>query len=160
VNPAVSLGAWIRGDLSSHDVLPYIIAQFFGAIAGSIILFLLVGRGHSLGEVLLPPESPLTFFQAFIVEGALSFFFVASVLLVRDLPTKKAACVVGGVLFLVHLLALPLSGGGLNPARAIAPVVVSAEPAASALLWIFVSGPFLGGMIAGFLLRRKRVLGR
>ncbi len=151
VNPAVSLGALMKGDLSSHDIVPYWIAQCIGAIAGSVSLSLIVGSGHSLGEVLLPPNTPLTLHQAFLVEIALSFFFVSIVLLTKGMSERKQAGILGLTLFLLHLLALPLTGAGLNPARALAPVIVGADPVAASVLWISVAGSFLGGAAAGII---------
>src|SRR3989344_3112020 len=122
VNPAVSLGAWIKGDLSSHDIVPYWIAQFLGATLGSLLLLLIVGNGASLGEAMIPVGSPLTLSQILFVETFLSFALVTAVLLLKGASERKAACILGGALFLFHLIALPLTGAGINPIRVLAPV--------------------------------------
>src|SRR3989338_925995 len=151
VNPAVSLGAWIRGDLSSHDIVPYWIAQCIGGILGSVVLLLMVGKGAPLGEALIPVESPLTLSHIFFVETFLSFALVMAVLMLKGASERKAACILGPVLFLFHLIALPLTGAGINPIRVLAPVAVGANPAAASLLWIYVAGSLLGGGFAGLL---------
>ena len=153
VNPAVSLGAWFRGDLSSHDIVPYWIAQIAGAILGSTAVFLIVGAGHSLGETTfgsLPPQS------AFLFETVLTLVYVAVTLAASRRRPMQKAFLLGGALLILHIAALPLTGAGLNPARSIAPVVVGANPEASAQLWVYVAGPFLGGAVAGLLGRVLR----
>jgi len=154
VNPAVSLGAWLRGDLSSHDVLPFVLSQCIGAIGGSVLLFLLVGAGEPLGETMLPAETLLTPVNAFLLEAFLTFVFVSAVLMMKGVSERKAAAILGVLFFALHVIAIPLTGASFNPARALAPVVVGADPVAASLLWIFVAGPFLGGMVAGVVARR------
>ncbi len=153
VNPAVSLGAWIRGDLSSHDIVPYWIAQCLGGIAGSMLLYLIVGRDASLGEALIPAESPLTLSQIFFVEAFLSFALVTAVLMLKGVSERKAGCILGLALFLFHLIALPLTGAGINPIRVLAPVVVGANAAAASIIWIYVTGSLLGGAVAGVMMK-------
>lgn len=145
VNPAVSFGAWIAGRLSTHDIVPYWIAQFVGAILASISVFLIVGEGASLGETIFT-VSPRA---AFLLEVALTFLFVMVILKAEKF--KQPAFVIGVALFLIHLVALPLTGASVNPARSIAPVVVSGDPIAAAQVWVYVAGPLLGAMIAGIL---------
>lgn len=151
VNPAVSLGAWIKGDLSSHDIVPYWIAQFLGGILGSLLLLLIVGGGAPLGEAMIPAGSLLTLSQIFFVETFLSFALVTAVLMVKGVSERKAAFILGGALFIFHLIALPLTGAGINPARALAPVVVGADAAAASIVWIYVAASLLGGAAAGII---------
>ena len=154
VNPAVSLGAWLRGDLSSHDVFPYILSQCIGAIGGSILLFFLVGALEPLGETILPAETPLNSVTAFLLEALLTFLLVGTALMMKGKSERKAAAILGILFFALHMIAIPLTGASFNPARALGPVVVGADPVAASLLWIFVAGPFLGGAIAGMGMRR------
>lgn len=150
VNPAVSLGAWFHGSLSSHDLVPYWIAQFMGAIAGSASVLVVVGGGLSLGETTF---TRVTSEGAFIVEAVLTLIFVSIVLLVGKKTLKQTALLIGGAFFIAHLVAVPLTGAGLNPARSMAPLVFSEHTLALQQLWVYVAGPFLGGAVAGILAR-------
>ena len=153
VNPAVSLGAWLRGDLSSHDIVPYWIAQIAGAILGSTVVFFIVGTGHSLGETTFALLQP---WSAFLLETVLTLVYVAVILAASRRRPMQKAFLLGGALLVLHIAALPLTGAGINPARSIAPVVVGANPEASRVLWVYVAGPFLGGAVAGILGRVLR----
>ena len=66
---------------------------------------------------------------------------------------------IGGALFLIHLVAIPLTGASVNPARSIAPVVVSADPIAAAQIWVYIAGPLFGGMLAGLFMKYVGVRG-
>jgi len=147
VNPAVSFGAWCGGALSTHDLVPYWIAQFGGAIAGSMLVWAIVGSGNPLGETLytIAPHS------AFLGETVLTFLFVLVILKAEKF--KQPALIIGSALFLIHLAAVSLTGASVNPARSVAPVVVGADPIAAAQIWVYVAGPFLGAMAAGLLQR-------
>jgi len=153
VNPAVSFGAWLSGRLSTHDIVPYWIAQFTGAILASILVRFIVGGEGSLGETIFT-VAPRT---AFLLETALTFLFVMVILKAEKF--KQPAFVIGGALFLIHLVAIPLTGASVNPARSIAPVVVGADPIAAAQIWVYTTGPFLGGMFAGLLMKYVGVRG-
>lgn len=166
VNPAVSFGAWLSGNLSTSDVVPYWIAQFFGGTAGSLTLRLMLGGGQPLGETTFTVLSPLS---ALLPEGVLTFLLTSVVLWVQaksdTLEPEHAAFLIGGALLVLYLVAFPLTGASheplaapgymasLNPARSIAPVVISANAQAAQQLWIYVLGPFLGGGLAGVVVR-------
>lgn len=151
VNPAVSLGFWFSGDFSSHLIVPYWIAQCIGAIAASVLVFLIVGPDRPLGETLFAAR--LSAPSAFLLEAALSAVFVGVVLSMRERSPRQAAFVIAGALLMAHLAAVPLTGAGLNPARSLAPVVVSASPDAAAQVWVYVAGPLAGAAVAGVLRR-------
>lgn len=169
VNPAVSLGAWLGGTLSTSDVVPYWISQFLGGVCGSLALRMMLGAGQPLGGTTFTMLTPLT---ALLLEGVLTFLFVSTVLCVQakdeKLEPEHAALLIGGAFLVLHLVAIPLTGAAhesltvfgymasLNPARSIAPVVVGANALAASQLWVYVLGPFIGGALAGILLRVRR----
>lgn len=162
VNPAVSFGAWLRGRLSTSDIVPYWIAQFLGGAAGSLALRLLLSEGSPLGETTFTALSPL---QALLLEALLTFLLTSTVLWVaareEALEREHAAFLIGGAFLVLHLVALSLTGAGheplaapgymasLNPARSVGPVVVGANAQAAQQLWVYILGPFLGGGLAG-----------
>jgi aquaporin Z len=150
VNPAVSLGAWIRGDFSTSDIVPYWIAQFIGAIAGSFLLYSIVDHGIGIGETVFTME-PV---NAFLIEAVLTFVFVMVIFKMGNKKPLHAALAIGGTLFVIHLIAFSLTGASVNPARSIAPVVVGGSVQAAGQIWVYVLGPFVGAVVAGITARR------
>jgi len=142
VNPAVSFGAWFSGDLSTHDIVPYWVAQGIGATGASLLVLFIVGSGASIGETTFGSMAPR---NALLLETALTFVFVSVVLAMSGGNRKNPAFVIAGTLIFIHLAAVPLTGASVNPIRSIAPVVVAANPQAATQLWVYVVGPLLGG---------------
>jgi aquaporin Z len=154
VNPAVSMGAWVRGDLSSFALLPYWIAQFTGAVCGSLYLsFIVTGPDPSLGEVVFRFMTPT---QAFLLEAGMTFIFVTVVLALHQHELPTMALFTGGALLILHLMAFHLTSTGLNPARAMGPLIVSGDIKAAEQIWVYVFGPFSGGALAGLVSRETR----
>jgi aquaporin Z len=145
VNPAVSLGLWCAGSFSLHDLVPYWVAQFLGAVFGSLFVSFIVAPG-ALGETTF---LSVTAHSAFMIEAVLTFLFVCVIVKMGKAKPITAAITVGGALVLVHLVGLPLTGAGVNPARSIAPVVVGANVVAARQIWVYIAGPLLGGALAG-----------
>jgi aquaporin Z len=153
VNPAVSLGAWIRGSLSTHDIVPYWIAQGVGAVLGSLLVWFIVGQNQPIGETTFGMADG----AALLIEAVLTFIFVSIVLFLEKRRGMSTAFVIAAAFFAMHFVGIPLTGASLNPIRSIAPVVVSIDPVAAQQLWVYTVGPFLGGVSAGFVFRIKRM---
>ncbi len=151
-NPAVSVGMWLHGNLSTHDVPAYLIAQFSGAVAAGILLIAVVGGGY-IGETMYH-ISPL---PAFVLETVCTFVLAGTYIVATSKVQSplRRAMLLGGVFTLLHVITIPLSGGGFNPARSIAPLVVAIKPDASVQVGVFVASSFLGGTLAGVLLRGR-----
>ena len=156
-NPAVTLGLWSAGRCANHHVLPYILAQVLGAVAGAGVLYVIAsgqagwvpngfaanGYGalspgkYGLSACLLT-ETLATFFFLFIIIGTTS----------KGAATGFAGIPIGFALVLIHLIAIPVTNTSVNPARSTGPALyVGGEYVAQ--LWLFWFAPIAGAMIAG-----------
>jgi len=144
LNPAVTLGFFAAQRLKGRDVPPYITAQLAGAFAASATLRLLFPTHPNLGAT-LPAGSDV---QSLILETILTFFLMLVILSVSTGAKEKgitAGIVVGSVIGLEAMFAGPICGASMNPARSIAPALVSGH---LEHLWIYIAGPILGAFLA------------
>lgn len=158
-NPAVSLGAWIARMLSTHDLVPYFIAQCIGGIGSMFLLsFFRTGTEHevlSLGETVF---SGLPFWRVLLFEIVLTAGLTFAILLPRrfGVSPRVSALLAGCFLFLVYFFILPAIPGyiaSLNPVRSIAPLVVAPNLEAAEQVWVYVLGAMIGGVGAGMVMR-------
>jgi aquaporin Z len=143
-NPAVTIGFWAARRLPGRDVAPYIASQCAGAILASATLRLLFPENVLLGAT-IPAGSEL---QSFVLETILTFFLMLTILNVSTGAKEKgitAGIVVGSVIALEALFAGPICGASMNPARSLAPALVSLHPEH---LWLYIAAPILGACLA------------
>ncbi len=160
-NPAVTLGLWSAGRCADKHVLPYVIAQVAGAIAGAAVLYVIAsgrtgwvpggfasnGYGdlspgkYGLGACLMI-EFLLTFFFLFIIIGTTS----------KGAATGFAGIPIGFALVLIHLISIPVTNTSVNPARSTGPALFAGGEFVLQL-WMFWFAPVAGAMAAGFLAR-------
>lgn len=151
-NPAVSLGFWFAGRFERRDVLPYITAQISGAMTASALLRVLFPASKTLGAT-LPARGA---WQSFILELVLTFLLMLVILSVSTGAKEKgitAGIAVGSVIALEAMFAGPISGASMNPARSLSPALVSGQIAE---LWIYLTAPVLGALLAIFACRCVR----
>ncbi len=144
LNPAVTIGFWASRRFSFSDVGPYIASQLAGAITASSLLKLLFPANTLLGAT-MPAGSEM---QSFILESVLTFFLMLTILNVSTEANEKgitAGIAVGAVIGLEAMFAGPICGASMNPARSIAPAVVSGN---LQHLWLYLAGPVLGALLA------------
>jgi len=144
LNPAVTLGFWIARRLPGRDVVPFIVSQILGAISASLVLRILFPGNRLLGAT-LPAGSEA---QSFILEFILTLLLMLTILSVSTGAKEKgitAGIAVGSVIALEAMFAGPISGASMNPARSLAPVLVSLHPQH---LWIYLIAPILGAATA------------
>lgn len=144
LNPAVTVGFWLSRRLSGRLVMPYIIAQLIGAFAASATLLAMFGNHAALGAT-LPAGSAG---QSFALEAVLTGLLMFVILNVSTGPRETgmmAGIAVGGVIGLEAMFAGPISGASMNPARSLAPAVMSGH---LAFLWIYLAAPVLGAAVA------------
>jgi aquaporin Z len=161
-NPAVTLGLALAGRFGWARVLPYFAAQVVGGIVASSIMFLIASGGpaglatsvhdsgfasngfgdHSLGHFGL-----IAVILAEVVLTALFLYVILSVTDVRN-TTVFAPLVIGLTLTVIHLIAIPISGASVNPARSIATALFGGIDALSQLV-VFIIAPLIGAAIAG-----------
>ena len=146
INPAVTIGFWFSGRFSGHDVLPFVVSQCAGAFAASGILRLLFRQNPLLGTT-LPAGSA---WQSFVLEFLLTAMLMFVILSVSTGAKEKgitAGIVVGSVIALEAMFAGPICGASMNPARSLAPAVMSLHFQS---LWIYLVAT-VAGAIAGVL---------
>jgi aquaporin NIP len=143
LNPAVTLGFFVAQRFPKRQVAAYIVSQCAGAFLASGILRLLFPGHHSLGAT-LPAGSAL---QSFVLELLLTAILMFVILSVSTGAKEKgitAGIVVGSVIGLEAMFAGPICGASMNPARSLAPAIVSGH---WQTLWVYVFAPIFGAML-------------
>ncbi len=143
-NPAVTIGAAVAKRFEWKEVAPYIIAQCIGAFIASGALKALFPENAMLGTC-APSGSEM---QSLILEAIMTFFLVFVILNSTDKFSPNwvvPAIAIGGTITLDALFGGPISGASMNPARSLAPAVVSGHMAS---IWVYMAGPILGGIVA------------
>ena len=161
INPAVSLGVYLRGGMNKQDLGGYVIAQCLGALIGAVLLAIIFRLGGvedktgGLGTNGLAGVGG-SVFAGLLVEIVLTFIFVICIL---GVTSKRAGhgsfggLVIGLTLTGVHILGIGLTGTSVNPARSIGPALVAActgNTAPLASLWVFIVGPLAGAALAAY----------
>lgn len=144
INPAVTIAFWAARRFPGREAVPYLLAQFAGALLAALALRLLFPDHPTLGTT-LPAGSA---WQSFGLEILLTLFLMFVVLMVTSGPDdvrRFAALAIGGVVGLEALFAGPISGASMNPARSLGPAVVSGH---LEHLWVYLSAPTLGALLA------------
>lgn len=162
LNPAVSFGLWAGGRFPASELLPYILAQVAGAIAGAGILYLIASgqAGFSLAGGFASngfgEHSPggYSMMAVLICEVVMTAFFLLIILGATDkrAPAGFAPIAIGLGLTLIHLISIPVSNTSVNPARSTGPALFVGDWAVSQL-WLFWVAPIVGAIIAGFIYR-------
>ncbi len=143
-NPAVTLGFWLSRRFPARCVAPYVVAQVAGALLASAMLRIIFGNRASLGASL--PAGPDL--QSFVLELVLTALLMFVILNVSTGPKEvgvMAGIAVGGVIGLEAMFAGPVCGASMNPARSLAPALVSGNMRA---LWIYLVAPLIGAALA------------
>jgi aquaporin Z len=143
-NPAVSLSLALFRMLGKVDAAKNIVFQVAGAFAASALLKMLFPEAQTLGAT-VPSGTDM---QSFVLEILLMFFLILSALKVGEYTKEIQAftgVVVGGVVLLEAMFAGPISGASMNPARSLAPAVLSGNMDS---IWIYLTAPFIGSIAA------------
>lgn len=144
INPAVTIAFFVSRRIERGLVIPYILSQFIGAITASLVLKLLFPTHANLG--LTAPTGSIG--QTFLLEVILTFLLMFVILNVSTGGKEKgimAGVAVGGTVALEALFAGPISGASMNPARSLAPAVISGH---MEHLWIYLTATTLGALLA------------
>jgi aquaporin Z len=160
LNPAVSIGLWIGGRFDKKELIPYIIAQVLGGIAGAGILYLIASGkdGFSLtggfaangyGE-----HSPdgYSMLAALVTEIVMTFMFLIVILGATHSKAPKgfAGLAIGLSLTLIHLISIPVTNTSVNPARSTSQAIFVGDWAMGQL-WLFWVAPIVGAILAGLI---------
>jgi aquaporin Z len=167
-NPAITVGLAVNGRFSTTEVVPYVIAQLAGGIAGALVLYAIAsgGSGNPLAggfaSTGFGPNSPgkYSMLACFIAEAVMTFFFVTIILAVtaRRATADLAPLAIGLTLTLIHLGAIHISGASVNPQRSTATAVVTSLFGGPSWpvtqLWLYWVAPILGGAVAGWVYKQ------
>ena len=158
LNPAVTLGLWSGKRFPAKDILPYIIAQVLGAIAGAGILYVIasgkagfsVAGGFASNGFGTHSPGQYEALACFVAEVVMTFFFLIVILGSTHgrAPKGFAPIAIGVCLTLIHLVTIPVTNTSVNPARSTGPAIFVGGWAISQL-WLFWVAPILGALLAG-----------
>ena len=153
INPAISISMLAAGKLSVKDTIFYVIFQCVGAIIGAGILYAIAtgNPSYSLAVNGLGANQYSTYSLAsvFLAEVVLTFLFVLVVhgSTHERVPKGFAGLAIGLTLMMIHLVAIPIDGTSVNPARSLGPALFVGGTALSQL-WVFWVAPIIGGLIS------------
>ena len=162
LNPAVSIGLWAGGRFPARELVPYIVAQVLGSVAGATVLYLIASGkagfdvfagfasngygahspgGYSLGAAFLC-EVVMTFMFLLVIHGATD----------KRAPLGLAPIAIGLCLTLIHLVSIPVTNTSVNPARSTG-VALFVGGWAIEQLWLFWVAPIIGASLGGAVYR-------
>lgn len=145
VNPAVTLGLALSGRFAMSEVPYYWGSQVVGGLLASLTLRLIYGNASGLGVTQVSPEfSVINGFVLEVILSAILVFVVHAVATDKRAPSAAAGLAIGGALLVIQIVGGPVSGGSVNPARSLAPALVSGT---FNDLWIYLIAPFIGAVI-------------
>jgi aquaporin NIP len=146
-NPAVTTSFFLTRHLPGRDATAYIAAQFAGAIAGALLLWLVwPAKPADLGATV----PSIAVGRAVIVEAAMSALLMLVILSVATdtrAAGAPAAIAIGATITLDALFGGPLTGASMNPARSFGPALVSGQWKD---FWVYLAGPLLGAPLGAF----------
>lgn len=158
LNPAVSVGLLVGGRFPANELVPYVITQVLGALAGAGVLYIIASgapgfdlaagfASNGFGEH-SPGGYSLT--AALVTEIVMTFMFLMIILGATDerAPAGLAPIAIGLGLTLIHLISIPVTNTSVNPARSTAPALFVGDWALSQL-WLFWVAPLVGAALAG-----------
>jgi len=163
INPAITLGVWSSGRMSSKEAGSYMLFQCIGAILASFVLWILVHTGNDAGVNAVFNSTTTNganayaegnIVPAFLAEMIFTFVFVLVVLGSTD--EKKGAgnfagLAIGLTLVLVHIACIPITGTSVNPARSVGPAIFAAIEGnyiPLSQLWLFIIAPCIGALLS------------
>src|SRR5262244_3702286 len=159
LNPAVSFGLWAVNRFPASELVPYIIAQVLGAIAGAFVVYL-IASGKAGFDVVQSglasngygAHSPggYSLSSGFVSEVVMTYMFLLIILGATDprAPAGFAPVAIGLGLTLIHLISIPVTNTSVNPARSTGPALIVGGWALQQL-WLFWVAPLIGAVLAG-----------
>ena len=159
INPAVTIPMMITKKIGIADGIGYIISQVVGGIVATLTLVAIlpeIGKpvlwgGHGGPSELLNNSV----MSGFMVEVILTFFLVVVIFMTavhKKAPKSVYGSAIGGMVFLLHIVGVPLTGASMNPARSFAPAIVTGDVGLLEIQWLYWVAPIVGGIIAGVIM--------
>lgn len=164
INPAVTIGVLAAGRISTKDALVYVAAQIIGGILGAFVLKTILSgqiNGFQAGEWAFGSngwgegyQNEYSMTAAFIIETILTAIFLFIILATTSKIGNgtMAGLAIGFTLVLIHLVAIPVTGTSVNPARSLGPAIFAGGQALSQV-WLFFVAPIVGAVIGSVLWR-------
>ncbi|KFM15606.1 Aquaporin Z protein, partial [Marine Group I thaumarchaeote SCGC RSA3] len=151
-NPAVTIGYYITGHISKIQILYYFTAEIIGALLGSLFVMKVIGEKANLGAN--APNYDFSLGLIFPVEVLASAMLMGVIFYVVYTKGLRgfSGVAIGGIVGLDILFLAFISGASMNPARALAPALLSV---ALSDLWLYWTAPFVGTIIVAFLFKGK-----
>lgn len=148
-NPAVSLGAMLRGALPKAQYVPYVVSQLLGATAAAAVAYMILGKtfapmpgdGHSPVHALI---------VEFLFTFALCYVVLNSAVAKKTQGNSFYGLAIGFTIVVAAFAGGGISGGAFNPAVGIGPTIVNATIGGGSwgALWIYIVGPLAGAVVA------------
>lgn len=162
LNPAVSVGLCVGGRFPAGDLIPYIVAQVLGAVAGAGILYVIasgnagfdVSAGFAANGYGEHSPGHYSLLAGLVSEIVMSFGFLFVILGSTHgrAPKGLAPISIGLCLTLIHLISIPVTNTSVNPARSTGPALFVGGWAIEQL-WLFWLAPLVGAALAGVVYR-------
>lgn len=151
-NPAVTIGYYLTGHISKIQIVYYFAAEIIGAVLGSLFVLIFIGDFADLGAN--APNLDHSLFLIFPIEVLASAMLMGVIFYVVYAKGFRgfSGVAIGGIVGLDILFLATISGASMNPARALAPALLSGT---FENLWLYWTAPFVGTTIVAFLFRNK-----
>lgn len=163
INPAITIAMLVAGKIKLPHAAGYIVAQFIGATLAAYMLYIIQSGapGFKMGDWALGANGwgegylgAYSTMSAFITEALLTFLFLFVIFgtTSRHGNSTMAGLAIGITLVLIHLVAIPITGTSVNPARSFGPAIIGGGKALQQL-WLFIAAPISGGIVAALVWR-------
>jgi len=157
LNPAVSIGLWAGGRFEAKELVPYIISQVLGGIAGAGILYIIASgqagfsaaaSGFASNGFGIHSPGGYAMGAALVTEIVMTMMFLIIILGATDkrAPAGLAPIAIGLGLTLIHLISIPVTNTSVNPARSLG-VAVFQGGWALGQVWLFWVAPIIGAVL-------------
>ncbi|MBS1774228.1 MAG: aquaporin Z [Bacteroidetes bacterium] len=158
INPAITISMLVSGKISLGESIGYIISQLLGATVAAAVLYSIQKGmpGFTMGEWALGSNGwgegylgGYSMQSAFVTEAVLTFVFLFVIFATTSKwgNSNMAGLAIGLTLVLIHLVAIPITGTSVNPARSFGPAIFAGGKALQQL-WLFIVAPIAGGVAA------------
>ena len=153
-NPAVTLAVFLRGRLPASEVAPYMAAQIIGALAAALVFY--VTKSTTFAAA---PGADVGLGAALLVEVIFTF---ALALVVLNTATSRETegnsyfgLAIGFTVVVAAFAGGGISGGAVNPAVGVGPMIVDGVLGTGPLghIWLYIVGPLAGGALAAYTFR-------